>query len=140
LSRATLPSTPTNLSVVSFTANEVELNWDDNPVGFTAYKVEFKLSADATWTDTGYAGTTSAYTVTGLAFNSEYNFRVSALNSSNATQSDFATATQTTLPAGPPVRINSTTWAPSEVYVRTASAWTLGAMYVWDGTAWKVVG
>jgi len=143
LVRATLPSTPTNLSVVSFTASDVSLNWDDNPVGFTAYKVEYKVSSSPTWVDSGYTGTTSAYTVSGLSFNTEYNFRVSALNSSNSTQSGFVTATQTTLPAGPPVRTSSTTWSPSEVYVRTNSgtpAWTLGAMYVWNGTSWKVVG
>ena len=143
LSSATVPSTPTTLSVTSFTSSEVALNWYDNPVGFTSYKVEYKIAADSVWTNTGYLGTTSAYTVTGLAFNTEYDFRVSVLNSSNSTQSGFATVTQATLPAGPPVRTDAVTWSPSEVYVCTNSGtptWTLGAMYVWNGTDWKVVG
>jgi len=146
LSRATLPSTPTGLSVSAFTSTSVSLDWNDNPVGFTSYRVEFKVAADSTWTNTGYAGTTSAYTVTGLAFNTAYDFRVSTLNSSNSTQSGFATANQTTLPAGPPVRTSTTTWSPSEVYVCTdddPEAWTLGAMYVCTSTSpvvWKVVG
>lgn len=140
LSSATLPPAPTNLYVTSFTATSVSLRWDPN--GQTN-KLEYKTSDSATWLPATQQLGMFTYTRGALFANTTYNFRVSVVNSSNSTQSDFATITQTTLPAGPPVRTGSTTWSPSQVYVRTDSgtpAWTLGSMYVWDGIEWKVVG
>ena len=150
LSAPTLPSTPTNFRVgyldatVSPTTNRtVSLDWDDNASGITNFKVEYKEASSGTWLSTTYTGTTSSFKVTGLTFNTEYDFRVAAENTSRGTISLYAEVSDTTLPGGPPVRKDAFTWVDTEVYVCTdddPETWGLASMYAWTETGWKAVG
>lgn len=143
LNASTLPATVTGLTVSGYTSSQVGLTWN-SIAGITNYIVEYKASADSVWLSTSYTGTTTSFTQTGLAFNTSYDFRVAAQNSGAGTTGAYATVTQSTLPGGPPIRSNSTTWSPSEIRVcEVGDEWPTEAnasMYVWDGTEWKVVG
>lgn len=89
----------------------------------TDYVIEFKLAASSTWTTfaDGTSTTTSA-TVTGLSDSSEYNFRVSAANSSGTgnTVSTSASTTDGTAPSistvvsTPSATSTSITWTTNE--------------------------
>lgn len=80
----TTPGQPTNFSAVEDTG-DVDLTWDlpssNGGAGITDYKIEYKLSADSTWT-TFVDGTSKvrSATVTGLTGGESYDFRVSAIN------------------------------------------------------------
>lgn len=152
LSTSTVPATPTGLRVGYLDATEspatsvdISLDWNNDTSGITNFTVEYSLD-ESTWVNTGYSSTTSHYKVTGLQQNTLYYFRVSAVNSTRGTVSGFATISESTIPAGPPVAVwdsgtSSFIWTPSEVFVYSEDEeWTLGSMSVWDGTAWKVVG
>ena len=107
----TAPETPTGLvantlngTATPATTTAIALDWGGNTTGVTRYRVSYKRSVDATWTDTGYSGTTSSYTVTGLSPATLYNFRVSAENSAatgSGVSSDYATVNGATIPSTP---------------------------------------
>jgi len=147
LSAATLPTAPSGLTVVSVTSSSAVLDWDDNTTGITNFVVQYKKASDAEWLSTSYTGTVSNTTITGLAFNTEYNFRVAAQNTTNGTISAYSEVNGTTLPSGPSIRSDVSTWSPSAVYVcTTAGSWTStpnGSMYVCTSTSpqtWTAVG
>lgn len=81
---ATVPGAPTNLAATK-TGTSASLTWtapgSDGGSSITDYKVEFKLSAEPTWsTFTDGVSTTASASVTGLESASTYDFRVTAKN------------------------------------------------------------
>lgn len=103
---ATTPGVPTSLSATRGNT-QVSLVWEA-PVSaggsaITDYVVEFKLSADASWTTfSDGTSTATAATVTSLTNGSSYDFRVSATNSAGTgSVSSTATATPATTPGTP---------------------------------------
>ena len=134
-------------SASATTNSTVALDWDNDATGITNFKVEYKKSADETWEPTSYTGTISHFTVTGLEFNTAYDFRVAAENTARSTISSYATVSETTLRSGPSVRTTTTTWETSEVYVCTVDGeWPdepNASMYACASTGptiWKAVG
>ena len=145
-SAATISNQPTTLSV-SVSTTSATLSWtaptDDGGADITEYQV----SSDdgATWSDTD--STDTEYTITGLIANTEYTFRVRAVNSvGNSTASSSVvrtTSTSTSLAIEDIdeqfILINTTDYALEiEIYNGTAdtdfeieSSWE-GFYYDWD--------
>lgn len=93
------PGTPTSLSATPG-SDDVDLTWvapaSNGGQSITDYLIEYKLSADSTWTIFPDGSSTStSVTVTGLDDSSDYNFRVSAVNS-NGYGSSATTSSTTT--------------------------------------------
>ena len=66
---------PTELTAGAITTTSVALSWDADPAQ-TAWQLEYKKSADKTWTPVQV--TTNPYTLTGLDIYTAYDFRVAA--------------------------------------------------------------
>jgi chitodextrinase len=95
-----LPVAPANFKSTAQTSNSVTLTWDSQ-TNLTSYKLEYKKSTDQTWITWSPAPGTDAVsaTVTGLAANTEYNFRLTATNDDG---SETSTTNATTDPLVPP--------------------------------------
>ncbi len=85
-STTTVPSPPTDLTAVSVSSSQINLSWNapTNNGGstITGYKIERSTDVGSTWS-TLIANTTSTSTTfsnTGLAANTSYTYRVSAIN------------------------------------------------------------
>ncbi len=93
------PGTPTALVATGYDG-KVNVKWTTSTGTVTDYFVEYKLSADATWTAFSDAVSTATSTlVTGLTNNSAYDFRVAASNSGlrSATSSTVSATPQTVI-------------------------------------------
>ncbi|MCF7864885.1 MAG: fibronectin type III domain-containing protein [Candidatus Pacebacteria bacterium] len=94
-----VPSTPQNIFITVGSSTRAILTWDapvlDNGASTTDYLIEYKLSADSSWTTfTDGVSTATTTTVTGLLDTLSYDFRVSAINSVG-TSSPSSTVTDT---------------------------------------------
>jgi len=86
-SPSTVPGSPTNLTAVSSSATQINLSWSapSNNGGspITGYNIERESPIGGGWStivaNTGSTSTT--YNNTGLIYNTQYNYRVSAINS-----------------------------------------------------------
>jgi large repetitive protein len=72
------PAAPSNLAA-AMTSNSASLTWVDNATNESSYKVQSSLDG-LTWTTVVLPQNSSAYTVTGLAANTTYQFQVAANN------------------------------------------------------------
>jgi hypothetical protein len=82
-------STPTALAAGTPTTTTVPLTWGA-VTGANGYHVQYKLSADSTWTDFTPDPSAAAATVTGLTASSAYDFRVKAKgNGTTSSDSDY---------------------------------------------------
>jgi hypothetical protein len=74
------PAAPTNLVATALSSSQIRLTWKDNATSEAGFKIERALTSGGPWTQI-YSGTTSnltSYTVTGLAANTRYYFRLRA--------------------------------------------------------------
>ena len=109
----TAPGAPTGLRVTSGLGS-LTVNWNppvsDGGSAITAYRVEWKLSPATSWPGADKGASDRSHTITGLTNGSEYDVRVSAVNSAGnspwATDSGMPTLT-VTVPGAP--RIDSVT-------------------------------
>ena len=81
-----LPRAPRDVATSNATALSVDLSWSapvsDGGLAITDYKVEYRQSTDVSWLEFSHAVSASTtITVTGLNPDSDYEFRVSAVNS-----------------------------------------------------------
>ncbi|MDR2171968.1 MAG: fibronectin type III domain-containing protein [Planctomycetaceae bacterium] len=90
------PSAPQNLTVTEETINSISLSWDSQE-GLTGYKLEYKKTADTDWVvwTPAPGATATAATVTGLEADTNYEFRLTAIN--NNDESEPATTNGKTL-------------------------------------------
>ena len=65
------------LSVASKTDTTITVSWNAVP-NADRYSLSYKLASDSTWTNKN-VGTSTSYTVSGLALNTEYDFRLKAI-------------------------------------------------------------
>lgn len=97
-----IPGAPTNLTATTDGANQIDLSWDtpadDGGASITGYQIERESPTGGGWStivaNTGVVTTT--YSNTGLDAVTEYNYRVSAINSvgvGTASNEDSATTT-----------------------------------------------
>ncbi len=130
---------PENVSA-SASGNTLNVSWDANSIGDTplSYNVHYTTSTTLTgssdnvgsnpatqWVDTGYAGATTSYTITGLNYATLYRVRVSAhseLSSSSWAEGQNARATTG---AAPDVTLSALTVSSSTSAAGTFSALTL---------------
>ena len=76
----TSPAAPSNLTISDVTTNSLVLNWVDNAVNETGFKIERK-KGDETWTQITQVGVnTTSYSDTGLSPFTSYSYRVRAYN------------------------------------------------------------
>lgn len=83
------------LSVVSSKIDEIEISWItpfDNYTPITDYAIEYKTSAESTWTvfNDG-SSTNTTVTITGLTHSTSYDFRVRSYNGQYSPYSNIAT-------------------------------------------------
>jgi hypothetical protein len=83
-------STPTGLTTSLITATTAKLNWNVS-AGATQYIVEYKLASSVNYTQLG-TFTTNTANLSGLASNSQYNWRVNADCSPMSAAVSFTTA------------------------------------------------
>jgi hypothetical protein len=88
------PKVPTGFKVTETTANSVTLTWDEQS-GLDSYKLQYKKTSDANWTDwtpPGASATTA--TITGLGSGTTYQFRLTAVNVSGEASATTSATTQ----------------------------------------------
>ena len=159
VSRTMPPAAPSGLAATVAGPNSVTLSWTDESGGETGFLIQYKLSTATVWTDAGSeAANAESATVTGLAVDAAYDFRVLARHASNGLSSPSNVATLTT--PGPPsapsglsatgadstsARLswtdNSSDETAFDVEYRTGGgAWTAAATAAPDWTSWTVRG
>ena len=96
----TAPSSPTGLTATASSSSQINLSWtapsNNGGSAITGYEIERSTDGGTTWSvlvsNTGSTGTT--YSDTGLAANTAYTYRVSAINSvGTSTPSNIVSAT-----------------------------------------------
>jgi hypothetical protein len=75
------PDAPSNLTVTGVTRTSVSLAWTDNSTNETGFEL---LRCNLTCTSISLPANTVSYTDTGLTRNTQYTYRVRAVNSSGA--------------------------------------------------------
>lgn len=111
---ATKPTTPQNLTAVTVSSSEVDLDWNDNPVEdlvdyYNVYRSE-TLGGGYGWIgDT----VVSNYSDTGLSPDTIYYYVVTSVNT--AGESDSSNEASATTDAGPELPVDPTDWFPRPV-------------------------
>jgi len=102
LGYATFPDPPTSLTATSVSTTQINLSWtapiDDGGSAVTGYKIEFESPSGAGFStlvaDTGDTSTTYSHTL--LTANTQYNYKVTAINTiENSSPSNEASDTTT---------------------------------------------
>lgn len=121
------PASPTNLVVSTLSATSLGVSWIDGSDNESGFVLERSSDGGTTWPVTrtvdaaGGTGTTVSTTETGLASNTEYTYRVKAVNGNNG--SDYVgPASRLTLPAAP-TGLTAVTVSSGEIQL----AWTDGS-------------
>ena len=70
-----IPTAPTGLQAVSTAPDSINLSWTET-TGTAAYRLELRQTGDPEWTTESKQIETNPYTVTGLACNQSYTFRI----------------------------------------------------------------
>ncbi len=117
---ATVPGAPTGLGAAAVSSSQINLSWtapvNNGGSPITGYKIERESPIGGGWStlvdDTGSTGTT--YSNSGLLPNTQYNYRISAINSvGTSSPSSAASATTQQYPtqfARPDADISKGTW------------------------------
>ncbi|HXU96305.1 MAG TPA: fibronectin type III domain-containing protein, partial [Candidatus Nitrosotalea sp.] len=131
-SSPTVPQSPTGLATSIVSSSQINLSWtapaNNGGSAITGYKIERSTDGGSTWSaivsNTGSTGTT--YSNTGLATNTTYTYRVSAINaigtSSASNTASATTNTVATVPQ-PPTSLTSTAISSSQINL----SWTAPA-------------
>ncbi len=121
------PGQVTGLAAGTADTSSVPLNWQADTLGTPpiSYRIEFKRSADATWSlDTTQAGTSR--TVSGLQAGTAYQFRVRAENTAGAGAYSAVASASTTaavITPGPPQNLRTLSGGTSS---QINAAWDQG--------------
>jgi hypothetical protein len=120
----TAPQPPTNLSATSASSSQINLSWSapNNNGGspITGYEIERSTDSGSTWSTivSNSASSSTTYSDTGLAANTSYLYRVSAINSvgtsSPSNTSSATTGTMATAPQ-PPTGLAANTISSSQI-------------------------
>jgi chitodextrinase len=89
---------PTGLTTTNITANSATFNWTAVS-GAANYRVSWHIAGNPTWQTTLVAAPTTSYTATGLASNTQYEWKVKTLCTGGG-ESDFSPALAFTTLAG----------------------------------------
>jgi fibronectin type 3 domain-containing protein len=135
VSALTIPSAPAGVSAVTASSSSIRVRWTAT-TGVDSYRIYRSDTSGGTYSQLG-TSTTSPYTDTALPVNSNYYYKVSALNSSGeSTQSGYVLGT-TTLSAPTGLSVSAQTvssltvnWSP----VSGASSYKIYRSAAFDGT------
>jgi len=104
---STVPQPPTSLAATAVSSSQINLNWNaptnNGGSAITGYKIERSTDAGTTWSTivANTASTSTAFSDMGLAANTSYAYRVSAINSvGTSSPSNTASATTGTSSSG----------------------------------------
>ena len=140
-STKTVPNAPTGLTSTTQPGPNIVLSWTAPTGGTTSYKLEFSLDGNV-WTQIGGAITGTTYTHESLAANTNYYYRVSAVNSGGTSASTSIHAAKTGPNAPTGLTVTSQT-ASSIVLSWTApadGATSYKLEYSLNGTNWTQIG
>lgn len=109
VSNATVPGVPTGLSASAVSSSQINLSWtapaDNGGSAITGYKIERESPVGGGWStlvaNTG--SSTTSYSDTGLFGNTQYNYRVSAINAVGTGSASSAANAVTSI--GSPTRL-----------------------------------
>ncbi|MBD2578265.1 DUF4114 domain-containing protein [Oscillatoria sp. FACHB-1406] len=91
----TIPLAPTNLVATAANDTEIALSWGDSSNNESGFKIERSLD-NTNWSTVGTAASNStSYTDTGLSANTQYYYRLSAINGAGASGAIAADTTTT---------------------------------------------
>ena len=148
LSALTFASAPTGLSVAKlYSTSNVNLTWNapTNATSVTDYKVQYSTDG-ATWNDVSRtASTIESQAVSGLVWNTAYQFRVASVNSSGVSVYTSISAS-TSIPAPTTVTATPTAGSASSINISWVMP-TTGSVdsisdyiveYSTNGTSWAV--
>jgi len=88
----TKPNTPTNLKVVSTGPGSYHVTWTapfDNGIPYTAYNIQSKAIWDSSWSD-NYASASDSSIDISTSANSEFEFRIAAVDEVTGNSSEFS--------------------------------------------------
>jgi hypothetical protein len=75
------PAAPVNLQATALSSSEIRVTWQDAASNETGFRVEQRVAATGTYAQVGAAGANAtSSTITGLSPNTQYTFRVCAVN------------------------------------------------------------
>ncbi|HJW19489.1 MAG TPA: fibronectin type III domain-containing protein, partial [Candidatus Nitrosotalea sp.] len=131
-STTSAPQPPTNLSTTVVSSSQINLSWvassNNGGSAITGYKIDRSTNNGSTWStlvaNTGSTGT--AYSDTGLASNTTYTYRVSAINSvgtSSPSGMSSATTGSNATPPQSPTNLAASTISSSQINL----SWTASA-------------
>ena len=90
-----IPTSPTNLTAITVSSSQINLNWTDNSNDETGFIIEEKVESGGTWTvKDSVASNVVEYQSIGLSSNTKYYYRVTAYNiagESSASNEIYAT-------------------------------------------------
>lgn len=113
-------SIPTAVRNIAATpsSSSVLLSWSAPSNSGTSdlrYKVEYKLASESSYSLLTDTHTELSYNVIGLTYNSSYNFRVSAINSSGSGPSTTISATTLAIPPSEPLSLQLTVISATQI-------------------------
>ena len=94
------PAPPTDLRVVSATANSALVQWQAGPPPLDGFQISWRPSGTTSWNQKKLAATATSDTLTGLTIDTTYDVAVSALNAGVESQQN-PQVSFVTLPAAP---------------------------------------
>ena len=113
---STTPGTPTGLTVTSG-PGQISVAWtapaNDGGNPISGYDLEYKLPADADWTDTAHSGLATSYTIMNLSNGQSYQVRVAAVNING--NGDYAESSAT--PRAPPGEVTGLMLASGDAHI-----------------------
>jgi hypothetical protein len=105
----TLPTAPSELSVISTTYDAIQLTWTDNSTNENYFELDRSINGSS-WTTTQISSNTTTHAATGLNPSTLYYFRLRAVNGDG--NSAYTATVSSTTQAAPPV-VNNPPIAPT---------------------------
>ncbi|HOQ39694.1 MAG TPA: fibronectin type III domain-containing protein [Fervidobacterium sp.] len=114
------PQKPTDLTATAVSSSEIQLEWKDNSMDETGFKIERKLHSSGSWKEIAQpSANTTTYKDTNLDSNTTYDYRIRAYN--NYGDSDYSNvASATTSAAIPQAPTNLAATALSSTQIKLA--------------------
>lgn len=122
------PDAPSGLQVDSVSTSSIVISWVDNSNDETGFIVDYNTTSTFPGTTTTLAVNTTSTTISGLAENTQYSFRVAAYNGSGASAYTTGVTASYTLMSAPTVSVSEVTTSSVRFSISTpvpASAYQL---------------
>ncbi|MFQ5454664.1 MAG: fibronectin type III domain-containing protein [Nitrospirota bacterium] len=110
---------PSNLTAATLSPSQIRLDWSDNSIDETGFRIERKIGSGGTYTEIATVGTNiTMYDDSGLTDSTQYYYRVRAYDiNGNSSYSNEANAVTYPLPPAGPSGLNTQVISSSEIMV-----------------------